>query len=271
MEILAKPSLTHLCRVCTMATGFASRLWQWFAWGIMQVNRVKVFFFYCRDAAEDRGTCSCLQTLWRLLQPLALGTAKALQCYCCFREIMATDRVAQFVTTWKKLVGLNKTRIWQLWGGTADVTKFPITPWLWKVSMSCCLQPAERAREKGIPEQNSFPEICLSLLSPDQSMSLPDAAVTSTCACTDDATGTCMGLTSHHWASVCATQGGEWESVSLDRAFPTSLAWVPNKVFILWYDRPPLAHSFFNLLWHLGLVYTGDLIQIVWGCEFREE
>lgn len=77
-----------------------------------------------------------------------------------------------------------------------------------------------------------------------------------------------------HWASVCVTEGGEWERVSLDRAFLTSLAWVPSKVFILvasWYDRPPLAHSFFNLLWHLGLVYTGDLIQIVWGCEFREE
>lgn len=148
MEIPAKPPPSHLCRVCIMATGFASRLWQWFAWGIMQVNRVKLLFFYCRDASEDRDTCSCLQTLWRLLQPVALGTAKALQCYCCFTEIMATDWAAQFATMWKKVLGLNKTRVWQLWDGATGVSKFPITPWLWMVSKSCCLQPSERLGEK---------------------------------------------------------------------------------------------------------------------------
>lgn len=198
----------------------------------MQVNRVKVFFFYCRDAAEDRGTCSCLQTLRRLLQPLALGTAKALWCYCCFRDIMATDCLAQLATTWKKNLGLNKTSVWQLWDETTGVPKFPITPWLWNLSKSCCLQPDERARGKRIPEQNSSPEICSSLLSPDQSISPPDAAVT-TCACSDAAAGMCVGLTSHHWASVWVSKAGERERTSLDRAFLTSLACVPNKVFIL--------------------------------------
>lgn len=239
--------------------------------GIMQVKSERIFILL-------QGHCRGPAPLWRLLQtprrPLAPGTAKAPWWYCCFREIMATDCLAQLAAMWNKNLGLNKTRIWQLWDGTADVPEFPITPWLWKVSKSCCLQPAERAQGKGHPWAKFFPWNMF-VLALSWSEHVPSWCCYHHTAYRCMYRGCCWNVdgvestsTSHQ---LCVTKGGEWEwECQPGQGFPHQ----PKKVFILrasWYDRPPLAHSFFNLLWHLGLVYTGDLIQIVWGCEFRGE
>lgn len=270
MEILKITSLPplqgfyHGYRTCLQAlTGLA--------WGIMQVKSERIFILL-------QGHCRGPAPLWRLLQtprrPLAPGTAKAPWWYCCFREIMATDCLAQLAAMWNKNLGLNKSRVWELWDGTADVPEFPITPWLWKVSKSCCLQPAERAQGKGHPWAKFFPWNMF-VLALSWSEHVPSWCCYHHTAYRCMYRGCCWNVdgvestsTSHQ---LCVTKGGEWEwECQPGQGFPHQ----PKKAFILrasWYDRPPLAHSFFNLLWHLGLVYTGDLIQIVWGCEFRGE
>lgn len=69
----------------TMTMGFAFRLCLPACSGllagcsVMQVNTVKAFFLYYRGDAEYVEAWSCLQTLQRLMQLVALGTRKALQ------------------------------------------------------------------------------------------------------------------------------------------------------------------------------------------------
>lgn len=206
---------------------------------------------------------------------MPLGTEKEPCPQCCFREII----VAQFIVIQKQILGFNKSRVWQ---HKKTNLQFHIIP----TSARCMhtfSQLGKQLPKASIPEQHSFLRCAWTHSSWWLHHLLPDTTITSlhreyvpTVPRTCVAAG--FKLDKKHKVSF---KGPSSESgVTCAWVHPGwlwLLAWAGCGedsfiVVALCYDRAPLSTLlFFNLLWHLGLSYAGDLIQIIWECEFREE